>query len=128
MAISLKTGVNRQWRIARWPKGLSTEADFRWTESPVPRPGPGEALVQNKLLSLDPTNRVWLWERDSYLPQQQVGDVMRSVGAGTVVESNNPALPVGTPVYGVFGWQDYAVVGQNDLVLPLPNDPNIPLT
>jgi len=100
--------------------------DFAWAEPHVLRPGPGEALVQNQLLSLDSTNRVWLWERDSYLPQQNLGDVMRGICVGTVVDSNNPALPVGTPVHGVFGRQDYAIVGPNDLVAPLPEDPNIP--
>jgi NADPH-dependent curcumin reductase CurA len=120
--------VNRQWRIAGWPEGLARETDFELTESPVPSLGPGEALVKNKLLSLDPTNRVWLWARETYLPQQNLGDVMRGIGVGTVVESNNPALHVGTQVYGVFGWQDYAIVGPNDMVVPLPDDPNIPLT
>lgn len=124
----MRSTVNRQWRIACWPKGLAKETDFEWTESPAPRPGPGQVLVQHKFLSLDPTNRVWLWDRDTYLPHQNLGDVMRGIGVGIVVDSNHAALTIGTPVYGVFGWQDYAVVGPNDMVVPLPDDPNIPLT
>jgi len=120
--------VNRQWRLVRRPDGLTTSSDFEWKEVPIPRPGPGEALVQNRLLSLDPTNRIWMWPRDSYMPAQQLGEVMRGICVGTVVESNNPALRVGTPVYGFFGWQDYAIVGSTDLVVPLPDDPSIPLT
>jgi NADPH-dependent curcumin reductase CurA len=124
----MKRAVNRQWCLARRPTGLAASSDFEWKEVPVPRPGSGEALVQNKLLSLDPTNRLWMWERETYLPPQKLGDVMRGICVGTVVESNNPALQVGTPVYGIFGWQDYAIVGPSDLVAPLPDDPNIPLT
>ena len=124
----MEHAANHQWRIARRPEGLAKSSDFEWTEVPVPRPGPGEALVQNKLLSLDPTNRLWMWERETYLPPQNLGDVMRGICVGTVVESNNPGLRVGTPIYGVFGWQDYAIVGPNDLVAPLPEDPKIPLT
>jgi NADPH-dependent curcumin reductase len=120
--------VNHQWRIARRPEGLAKLTDFEWTESKVPHPGPDEVLVQNKLLSLDPTNRSWMGERETYLPSQNLGDVMRGIGVGTVVESNNPTLRVGMPIYGMFGWQDYAIVGPNDLVAPLPDDPNIPLT
>jgi len=120
--------VNRQWRIARRPAGLAKSSDFEWKEAPVPHPGPGEALVQNKLLSLDPTNRPWMSERETYLPPQNLGDVMRGICVGTVIESNNPALRVGIPIYGIFGWQDYAIVDPNDLVAPLPEDPNIPLT
>jgi NADPH-dependent curcumin reductase CurA len=107
---------------------LATSADFSWKEAPIPRPGPGEALVQNKLLSLDPTNRLWMWERETYMPPQTLGEVMRGICVGTVIESNNPSLAAGNPVYGFFGWQDYSIVGPNDMVAPLPNDPNIPLT
>lgn len=67
-------------------------------------------------------------ERETYLPPISLGDVMRGLGVGVVVESNNSALPAGSPVYGAFGWQDYAVAGPQDLVVPLPNDPGIPLT
>ena len=51
----MKRAVNRQWCLARRPTGLAASSDFEWKEVPVPRPGSGEALVQNKLLSLDPT-------------------------------------------------------------------------
>jgi NADPH-dependent curcumin reductase CurA len=121
-------GMNRQWRLARRPEGLAQPADFQWGETPVPRPGPDQALVRHKLLSLDPTNRSWMAERGTYMPPIPLGDVMRGLGVGVVVESNNAALPAGSPVYGAFGWQDYAVVGPQDLVVPLPNDPGIPLT
>jgi NADPH-dependent curcumin reductase CurA len=76
---AMEQKINRQWRTARWPEGLAKETDFEWTESPVPRPGPGEALVQNKLLSLDITNRVWMWERETYLPQQNLGEVFNLI-------------------------------------------------
>lgn len=59
----MERAANRQWRIAHRPEGLARLSDFEWKEVPVPSPGPGEALVQNKLLSLDPTNRPWMWER-----------------------------------------------------------------
>jgi NADPH-dependent curcumin reductase len=124
----MKHTVNRQWRIARRPEGVAQSADFEWTESEVPRAGPDEAVVQHTLLSLDPTNRSWMGERETYLPAQNLGDVMRGIGVGTVIESNNPTLPVGMPIYGMFGWQDYAIVGPNDLVAPLPEHPNLPLT
>jgi len=69
-----------------------------------------------------------MWERDTYLPAQPLGEVMRGICVGTVVESNNPSLRIGTPLYGIFGWQDYAIVRPNDLMAPLPDDPSIPLS
>jgi NADPH-dependent curcumin reductase CurA len=119
---------NRQWRLARRPEGFAKPTDFEWVESAIPRPGPNHALVQTRLLSLDPTNRSWMSERATYMPPLPLGDVMRGLGVGMVVESNIPTLATGTPVYGSFGWQDFAVVGSQDLIVPLPDDPAIPLT
>jgi NADPH-dependent curcumin reductase len=72
-------GQNRQWRIARRPEGLASATDFEWVESPVPRPGPNQALVRNALLSMDPTNLSWMSERATYLPPLAIGDVMRGI-------------------------------------------------
>ncbi|HUF23762.1 MAG TPA: hypothetical protein VMN81_06505 [Vicinamibacterales bacterium] len=105
---AMEQALNRQWRIARRPEGFASVTDFEWTESSVPRPGPDQALVRNELLSLDPTNRSWMSERETYLPPVNLGDVMRGICVGTVVESNNPVFRVAMPLYGVFGWQDYA--------------------
>src|SRR5688572_14840352 len=79
--------VNRQWRLVRRPDGLASVTDFEWRESPVPRLGPGEALVRNELLSLDPTNRLWMSGGESYLPPVNLGEVMRGICVGTVIES-----------------------------------------
>lgn len=103
--------ANRQWRLIRRPTGLVEQTDFEWKEEPVPHPGPGEALVQNKFLSLDPTNRGWMWERETYLPPQELGAVMRGVCVGTVIRSNDAGLKAGGLVFGMFGWQDYAIAG-----------------
>ena len=119
---AVEQAVNRQWRLGRRPDGLASATDFEWSESAVPRPGPGEALVRNELLSLDPTNRLWMSERESYLPPVGVGEVMRGICIGVVAESNTPRFRVGTSLYGMFGWQDYAVIGAEAAAVPLPDD------
>lgn len=60
--------LNRQWRLARRHEGLAKVTDFEWTETSVPRPGPGQALVRNELLSLDPTCLSWMSKRETYMP------------------------------------------------------------
>ncbi len=115
--------INRQWRIARRPVGMAKVSDFEWREESVPTPGPGQVLVHNQYLSLDPTNRPWMWEEDTYLPAQRIGDVMRGVTIGTVERSNDPDFPEGATVTGVLGWQDYALVdGKGGALTPLPPD------
>jgi NADPH-dependent curcumin reductase CurA len=119
--------INRQWRLAARPTGPIKKSDFEWTEQPIPSINEGEVLVKNLLLSLDPTNRVWMQETDSYLPAIGLGEVMRGGTIGVIEQSRNPNFPEGTRVQGLLGWQDYAVSDGTGLT-SLPDNPAIPLT
>jgi NADPH-dependent curcumin reductase CurA len=105
----MKPEVNRQWCLVRRPVGLVKESDLEWREGPVPTPGPRQALLRNRYLSLSPTDRPWMREEDTYLPAQRLGEVVRGVTVGRVVQSNHPDLPAGMDVMGAFGWQDFAL-------------------
>jgi NADPH-dependent curcumin reductase CurA len=125
----MNTHVNRQWRIARRPVGRARAADFEWREDRVPVPRPGQVLIRNELLSLDPTLRPWMRHEDTFLPALELGAVMRGVTVGVVERSRNPALPEGTRVLGMTGWQDFALSdGKEEFLLTLPNDPAISLS
>lgn len=119
--------INRQWRLAARPSGSIRKSDFEWVEQPIPALQEGEVLVRNILLSLDPTNRVWMQATDSYLPAVGIGEVMRGGTIGVVEQSRNHNFKEGTHVQGLLGWQDYAVTDGAGLAA-LPNDPSIPLT
>ncbi|MEK6299098.1 MAG: NADP-dependent oxidoreductase [Acidobacteriota bacterium] len=119
--------VNRQWRLAARPSGSIKKSDFEWVEQPVPSLNEGEVLVRNILLSLDPTNRIWMQETDSYLPAVGIGEVMRGGTIGVIEKSRNVNFQEGARVQGLLGWQDYAVSDGTGLT-PLPNNPAIPLT
>lgn len=54
--------------------------------------------------------RGWVGAAANYSEPVAIGAVMRSFAVGRIVRSDNPAWPVGTPVTGMFGWQDYAAV------------------
>ncbi|MBL8206482.1 MAG: NADP-dependent oxidoreductase [Blastocatellia bacterium] len=123
----MTTKTNRQWRLAARPVGLIKDSDFTWTEEPVREVQDGEILVQNKYISLDPTNRVWVTDVPSYLPPVGIGEVMRGGAIGEVIESRNPAFTVGSHVQGLLGWQDY-YVGNGQGLQALPNMPGVPLT
>jgi NADPH-dependent curcumin reductase CurA len=115
--------VNRQWCLARRPVGPIKESDFAWREESLPVPGPGQILVRTRYLSLGTTERWWMREEDTYLPAQRPGEVVRGVGVGSVVQSNDPELPAGTNVMGLLGWQDFSVIdGRGAFFMPLPDD------
>lgn len=101
---------NRRIVLARRPHGLVTEQDFRQEVVELPDPPPGEALVRNLYLSLDPAMRGWMDEGDTYVPAIGIGEVVRCGGVGEVVVSNTEGLVSGDLVSGVLGWQDYALV------------------
>jgi NADPH-dependent curcumin reductase CurA len=94
---------------------------------PVPELREGEFLVHNQYLSLDPTNRGWANETDTYLPAVKLGDVMRGGAIGVVEESSNPNFKVGDHVSGLLGWQEYAISDGTGLG-KLPEIPGLPLT
>ncbi len=95
--------------LARTPDGPVGEANFATEEVDLPPLADGEFLVAVRWLSIDPTIRGWM-AYDTYLPKIAEGDVIRSLGAGEVVESRNEKYPVGTRVSGVTGWQTAAVL------------------
>src|SRR3954451_8983295 len=80
------------------------------TEETPREPDDGEALVKVLQLSLDPAMRGWLNDVPSYVPPVGIGEVMRAIGVGVVVESRSDAVPEGAYVTGLFGVQEYAVL------------------
>ena len=101
-----ETRVNRAWRLRHRPQGELADGDLELVEEPVAELAEDQALVRTKLLSLDPTNRVWMSDTRGYLPPVEIGAVMRGIGLGEVVESRREDLPVGAIVSGYTGWQE----------------------
>lgn len=106
----MTSSVNRQVLLKSRPDGIPQAGHFEIVETPVPVPGPGQVLVRNAWLSVEPAMRGWVSAVANYSDPVAVGAVMRAFAAGHVAASNDPAWPLGTPVTGLFGWQDYAVV------------------
>ena len=107
--------MNRQWLYARPPAGKIGPETFQWTETAIPAPKEGEALVRTRMLSLDPANRAWMMGK-TYRDALEPGQVMSGFAIGEVVESRSPGLKPGDIVEGDWGWQDYAAVASRRLV------------
>ena len=98
---------NKQILLASYPTGWVSEADFRFVETPVPKPGEGEVLVRNLWLSLDPYMRGRISTAKSYVKGVSIGEVMVGQTVGEVVESRHPRLKPGDKVLTQLGWQLY---------------------
>jgi NADPH-dependent curcumin reductase len=119
--------MNHTLRLAARPVGMLKDSDIERRDEALPETlEPGTILVETMYLSVDPTQRIWM-EHDSYLPAIQIGEVVRSLGAGRVLRSNADGYSEGDFVSGLLGWQTHAVVSvRHGGATKLP--PNLPLT
>lgn len=122
--------LNRRFLLRERPSGDFDPKIMQRVVEPAPVPGPGQALVRNRYLSLDPTNRIWMSAEESYLPPVPLGEVMRGGAVGEVVASNTRKFPVGAKVAGLLGWQDYTLINETGdaLVQVIPGWLPVPLT
>ena len=121
-------GQNRQVILKSRPVGIPQAEHFAIVSTPLPELKPGELLVRNDFLSVDPAMRGWVNAAANYSDPVAVGAVMRSFAAGQVIASRNPAYAENDRVMGMLGWQEYAItdgkairrkVGEPDLPLSL---------
>ena len=81
----MSANVNRQVLLHSRPDGIPQAENFRISETPVPVPGPGQVLVRNQWLSVEPAMRGWVGAVANYSEPVALGAVMRSFAAGQVV-------------------------------------------
>ncbi|MGO9606656.1 MAG: NADP-dependent oxidoreductase [Candidatus Binataceae bacterium] len=106
---------NIQVTLASRPVGWVKESDFKVVETDIPKAGPGQVLVRNLWLSLDPYMRGRMNDVQSYAASVKIGGVMVGATVGEVVESDNPSFKKGDHVLGYYGWQLYGVSDGREL-------------
>jgi NADPH-dependent curcumin reductase CurA len=99
----------REIHLAARPDGVPDESNFRMVDVDVREPGPGEVLVRNTLLSVDPYMRVRMSDVKSYLPPWTIDAPIDGGAVGIVEAANGAALMPGTTVSHNLGFRDYAV-------------------
>jgi len=98
--------VNRRFALRERPNGRIDDQTFERVEEELPEIGDGEALVRTEWISIDPTNRTWITDMPGYLPPVAIGETMRALGLGRVVESKRPDFEEGQLVQGLIGWTE----------------------
>lgn len=118
--------INRKWVLQARPQGMPRRDDFELREEALPQPGDGQFVVRNLYLSCDPAQRSWL-ARDTYVPKIAIGETMRAGAAGQVVASRHAQFKEGDIVFGMFGWQDYALSDGRGFVDVSKLPPGVPI-
>jgi NADPH-dependent curcumin reductase CurA len=104
--------VNRQWRLASYPEGLPTAANWSLSETAVREPGAEQILVRAIYLDVAPYMRARVSPQKNYAAGVKPGEVMIGGGIGEVMQSNARQFKAGDIVvtdHG-FGWQEYATL------------------
>ena len=103
--------ASREWQLIARPVGEPKASDFRLLQAEVADPGPGQILVRNTWLSVDPYMRGRMDDVPSYIPPFQLDEPMTGGAVGVVVAAGEGSpLPVGATVSHFEGWREYALL------------------
>lgn len=97
---------SREIHLQRRPAGLPVDGDFSLVEVELPAPGPGQMLIRNLWMSVDPYMRNRMTGIDSYIAAFKLGEAMTGGAIGRVVQSNGGRFEVGELVEGMTGWRE----------------------
>lgn len=115
------------WKLARRPEGEIADGDLEFVEEELPPLKDGQVLLETVYLSLDPTNRIWMSDREQYMPPVEIGAPMRGGVAARVAKSRDADLPEGTLVAGLGEWASH-LIAPAGTVSPLPEIPGLALS
>eukprot|EP00124_Ichthyophonus_hoferi_P002819 Ihof_evm8s211 gene=Ihof_evmTU8s211 len=99
--------VNRFWVLRAHPVGDVKPTDISLETGPIPVPTEGQVLVKNIYVSIDPTHRVWMKDVPGYMPNIKIGEHLRAVTLGEVIESKSELYKKGDYVTGMSAVEDY---------------------
>ena len=105
--------IGRELHLAAYPEGPVRPSDFATVEVELSGLQPGEVLVRNTWMSIDPGLRLRLRPEspDGYFPALALGSPIDGVmTVGEVVASRADGFRVGDHVSHGLGWREYSVV------------------
>lgn len=112
----------REIHLVDRPVGSATSETFRLIETELPDPAPGQILVRNHWMSVDPAMRGRMSDAKSYIAPFVVGAALDGGAVGEVIASADERFAVGDSVLHGLGWRDLALL---DAKRAAPIDPRI---
>ncbi|XP_020495978.1 prostaglandin reductase 1 [Labrus bergylta] len=107
----------KTWVLIKHFDGFPKNTNFELKVEELPKPKDGEVLLEAVFLSVDPYMRPFSAFR------MKEGDVMIGTQVAKVIQSKNPAFPVGSHVVSRSGWRTHSVSDGTDLVPVMPEWP-----
>lgn len=101
---------NREIHLASRPQGWPTAENFRLVSTEVPTPGPGQLVVRNRFISVDPYMRGRMNDVKSYVPPYALDAPLDGAAVGEVLASEAEGFAPGDTVLHGLGWREYALL------------------
>jgi NADPH-dependent curcumin reductase CurA len=119
------THKSREIRLKSRPAGMPSPTNFELAEVQLPDPGPGQVLVRNAYMTVDPYMRGRMVDRKSYVPPFQIGEALTGGAVGQVVATGAGAqFKVGDHVMSMAGWREMFLANGPELMVqkidPIP--------
>lgn len=102
--------MNRRVVLASRPEGVAQAENFRIEQAEDTPLGQGQVRIANRFLSVEPAMRGWIADAGNYSAPVAIGETMRALCVGDIIESRADGWQTGQTVFGWFGWQECAVV------------------
>ncbi len=102
--------TTREIHLASRPTGWPSHDNFRTVEVTLDEPAPGEVLVRNTYLSVDPYMRGRMNDVKSYVPPFRLDAALDGGAVGEVVASADDSIRVGDTVLHQAGWREHALL------------------
>jgi NADPH-dependent curcumin reductase CurA len=102
----------REIHLAARPKGWPTDETFRFVDTELPAPAPGQVLVRNTFMSVDPYMRGRMNDVKSYVPPFQLDQPLEGGAVGEVVESAVDGVSAGDLVLHNLGWRSHSLTSE----------------
>lgn len=106
---------NHQIIFNSYADGLPKASNFVEAHQTIDRCEPEHIIVRNHFLSVDPAQKGWMSPAVNYA-SATLGEPMRDLAVGEVVESQLEGFQPGDFVTGWFGWQEYAHVNKDKIL------------
>ena len=105
--------TSREFQLAARPDGAPRDSDFALVQRDLAAPAPGQVLVRNLYLSVDPYMRGRMNDVKSYSPPYALNEAMTGGALGEVLRSGTDALQPGDLVLHDQGWRTHALLSEN---------------
>jgi NADPH-dependent curcumin reductase CurA len=105
----IRSSTAAEIRLASRPTDRPSREHFALTRIDLRDPKPGEAVVRNRYLSVEPYMRGRMSAGKSYVRPYEVGHAMTGAAVGVVTESRADGLQPGDVVVHDLGWREVAI-------------------